>query len=510
MENRFFNFFPLLQLFLSLSLSSSSSLFCLFCVVKVLKKKGKRGKGLKKKKMKKGNEREKLKKGEKKLSELEVKKLNFLKDQTLKKKSLEEFVYGLQLELVENAENSKEKMEGMATFLKPSQYSEIVEERSADNLCGLPTCSRKLNSSNKLPPLVIDKKNQRILDSTPLLSFCSKECLISSRVYSNKLNDTPLHLRQDIFLQIEKYQQNKNNMTPIDKENGIIKDRESEILKIMEKNKEKEEEKKGEKKDKEKKGEQKEKKVHLEEIKVKLFENDFGDEEPREPFACEPFQVEGFRVSFNSLTKKEVGERVNKEKQIEEKRREWTEGEEEKQIDSEESSLESSIEESWEEQNYERKKDKVGKMRKGGLSKNVVEENWKKLPLFSKVLGFLISFWEKRKEENEELEEKTRSETFLEMIQLHKNRIFSELKISPLLENLLFDLVRNSLLFNKSIPSLDFSELRAISAVFFAYIREKHKNDEKIGKDVQIGSNLDLSLRSKLQLDEFETLLEQL
>ncbi|KAJ1667929.1 hypothetical protein EV178_000863 [Coemansia sp. RSA 1646] len=80
-----------------------------------------------------------------------------------------------------------------ANYITPDDYDSIVEERAADGLCGYPICGR--NKQKLEQRFSISLAHRKIYDITEQGSYCSRECMASSRLYRHQLTDEPLYMR---------------------------------------------------------------------------------------------------------------------------------------------------------------------------------------------------------------------------------------------------------------------------------------------------------------------------
>jgi len=76
--------------------------------------------------------------------------------------------------------------------VKAEQYNDVVEERSADNICGLPTCANELPQTKKQKFGIV---NNRVYDLEERKKFCSSKCFSVSNLLKKQIPDAPLWAR---------------------------------------------------------------------------------------------------------------------------------------------------------------------------------------------------------------------------------------------------------------------------------------------------------------------------
>ena len=103
-------------------------------------------------------------------------------------------IFGVQSELLRcrNPEDFGQVSETGKQWLQPRHFSEIVEERSMEGICGYPACSKKINKnpSSSAPTLRISYKEKRLYEVDGSIKFCGSECLKSAASYEASLEDT--------------------------------------------------------------------------------------------------------------------------------------------------------------------------------------------------------------------------------------------------------------------------------------------------------------------------------
>ncbi|XP_064393763.1 putative RNA polymerase II subunit B1 CTD phosphatase Rpap2 isoform X2 [Halichondria panicea] len=77
-----------------------------------------------------------------------------------------------------------------ADLLTVSQYSDVVDERNIDHLCGYPLCDQQLVNVPKQKYHISTATNQ-VLDLTQRKKFCSSQCFKASNFYRSQLSTFP-------------------------------------------------------------------------------------------------------------------------------------------------------------------------------------------------------------------------------------------------------------------------------------------------------------------------------
>ncbi|KAJ2833921.1 hypothetical protein J3B01_004189 [Coemansia erecta] len=84
-------------------------------------------------------------------------------------------------------------LEQAARYLTPSEYDDVVEERSLSGLCGYPLCDR--------PPQKIEQRyhisraRKKVFDMTELKQYCGGSCMVGSRFYRHQLSEDAIYMR---------------------------------------------------------------------------------------------------------------------------------------------------------------------------------------------------------------------------------------------------------------------------------------------------------------------------
>ena len=103
-------------------------------------------------------------------------------------------IFGVQSELLrcKNPEDFDQVKEMGKQWLQPRHFSEIVEERSMEGICGYPACSKKINknASTSIPTLRISYKEKRLYEVDGSVKFCCSACLKLAASYEASLEDT--------------------------------------------------------------------------------------------------------------------------------------------------------------------------------------------------------------------------------------------------------------------------------------------------------------------------------
>jgi hypothetical protein len=129
------------------------------------------------------------------------------KTSTAKKSGIEEglrlnlkykqFLLKLQSLLIETEQNSLGTMKKASLVLRPSDYEEVVVERSTGKICGYPSCNNAINNAtNSSGKYRLSLSQHKVFDATEGYRYCSDDCMISSEQYKYKLLHEPLYLRK--------------------------------------------------------------------------------------------------------------------------------------------------------------------------------------------------------------------------------------------------------------------------------------------------------------------------
>ncbi|KAI8928289.1 Rtr1/RPAP2 family-domain-containing protein [Entophlyctis helioformis] len=78
-------------------------------------------------------------------------------------------------------------------LLTPETYSEVVQEREAQRLCGYPPCGQKTNPTKA--HLRIDLKDRKVYDITALKAYCCTDCFSASTYLVSQLSLDPVYMR---------------------------------------------------------------------------------------------------------------------------------------------------------------------------------------------------------------------------------------------------------------------------------------------------------------------------
>ena len=77
--------------------------------------------------------------------------------------------------------------------IKAEQYNDVIEDRSAENICGLPTCGNELPQTKKQKFGIV---NNRVYDLDERKKFCSSKCFSVSNLLKKQIPDAPLWARR--------------------------------------------------------------------------------------------------------------------------------------------------------------------------------------------------------------------------------------------------------------------------------------------------------------------------
>ncbi|CAJ1345034.1 unnamed protein product [Effrenium voratum] len=113
--------------------------------------------------------------------ELEARQLNFKE------------VWQLQQELVREAAKPA-LMEAAQQLLQAAHYDAVVEERSLEQLCGFPACTRNIQVPER-KRWAVNYATKEVLDAAELRSFCSPGCRQRSHRFRAQLQPEPPYLR---------------------------------------------------------------------------------------------------------------------------------------------------------------------------------------------------------------------------------------------------------------------------------------------------------------------------
>lgn len=81
--------------------------------------------------------------------------------------------------------------------LRPCDFDAVVEERAHNNLCGMPTCSKPLLTSDRIPKYRIRHAQRQVVHARPsaLRHHCSSDCAALSTTYRATLSDLHIQYR---------------------------------------------------------------------------------------------------------------------------------------------------------------------------------------------------------------------------------------------------------------------------------------------------------------------------
>ena len=95
-------------------------------------------------------------------------------------------------DLVLTEKVSQETLVKLLMQIKIEQYCDVVEERSVENMCGLPTCSNELPKTKKQKFGIV---NNRVYDLEERKKFCSSKCFTTSNLLKEQIPDVPFWAR---------------------------------------------------------------------------------------------------------------------------------------------------------------------------------------------------------------------------------------------------------------------------------------------------------------------------
>eukprot|EP00669_Euglena_mutabilis_P007299 TRINITY_DN262_c0_g1_i1.p1 TRINITY_DN262_c0_g1~~TRINITY_DN262_c0_g1_i1.p1 ORF type:complete len:459 (+),score=46.22 TRINITY_DN262_c0_g1_i1:47-1378(+) len=92
---------------------------------------------------------------------------------------------------------SKEALDQYSCLLSPTLYHEVIEERSANKLCGSPTCSEPITHDFR-GQMRVSLVRKQLYSLEELNEFCSEGCLSRSKDFEAHLSDESLYGRPNI------------------------------------------------------------------------------------------------------------------------------------------------------------------------------------------------------------------------------------------------------------------------------------------------------------------------
>ena len=104
-----------------------------------------------------------------------------------------QFLTRVQSLLITTPASSPTTLQRASLVLRPSDYLEILSERSAACVCALPTCANPTSRSSGRYRLSL--RQQRVWDVSEETLYCSPQCQQHSLDYLAELKDDPLYLR---------------------------------------------------------------------------------------------------------------------------------------------------------------------------------------------------------------------------------------------------------------------------------------------------------------------------
>jgi len=82
--------------------------------------------------------------------------------------------------------------------MQPPNFDEVVEERAALNMCGLPTCTNSINFQHNQSIVYFDETTERnSVYQVMRPFFCSKTCLVSALYFRGQLSTEPIYMRSE-------------------------------------------------------------------------------------------------------------------------------------------------------------------------------------------------------------------------------------------------------------------------------------------------------------------------
>ncbi|KAI8608017.1 Rtr1/RPAP2 family-domain-containing protein, partial [Chytriomyces sp. MP71] len=111
----------------------------------------------------------------------------------VKRKEWEDEVFRAMECAFDRAVSAADLRKWAAKYFEQRHYSDIVEERIANNLCGYPLCSNPVQKLNGKYRISFSQK--QVYDISDLKKFCSKECMAASRYTISQLSLDPGYMR---------------------------------------------------------------------------------------------------------------------------------------------------------------------------------------------------------------------------------------------------------------------------------------------------------------------------
>ncbi|KAI8980847.1 Rtr1/RPAP2 family-domain-containing protein [Pilobolus umbonatus] len=121
-------------------------------------------------------------------------KQTLVKDSAEKRFKIEKLVFVWQEKLFSTKKVPTDTLKRAATYLQPNTYSEVIEERVVQKLCGYPLCDAtpKLQDLQKYRISITQRK---VYDQVELSNYCSESCYQKSKYYSLQLSVEPVWFR---------------------------------------------------------------------------------------------------------------------------------------------------------------------------------------------------------------------------------------------------------------------------------------------------------------------------
>jgi hypothetical protein len=82
-----------------------------------------------------------------------------------------------------------------ASFLEPSHYEAVVEERSVNRVCGYPLCARALAAKDAPAKYRIAPRQGKVYSASSTARFCGEQCAVASAFFGKQLSAVNIHAR---------------------------------------------------------------------------------------------------------------------------------------------------------------------------------------------------------------------------------------------------------------------------------------------------------------------------
>lgn len=82
-----------------------------------------------------------------------------------------------------------------ASFLEPSHYEAVVEERSVNRVCGYPLCARALSAKDAPAKYRIAPRQGKVYSASATARFCGEQCAVASAYFGKQLSAVNIHAR---------------------------------------------------------------------------------------------------------------------------------------------------------------------------------------------------------------------------------------------------------------------------------------------------------------------------